>query len=403
MEKNTGSRKEGSGKVMPFSRLVDANRPIPSFNSSYGDDYCQDLVEHIERTIKNTLPPFDENAEIEALGLTAATLAFLEAEKNKPGKNCTPENFYLNKSGTQFWGLMNGLVAPRAITPTILKHLEAALPEAPDLQQPILAVIAGSGGMGKSVLLRQIAARFAGERCVWFLEREELEDFDFDQALEKLAERSETQLVCLDNWESRLPFKFAKCHKEKFRRVKFVLTARESQSLNSFIFQGSRGIFNLDTRLSAEEKTVDNLALISLALDKLPAWRTFLYSDKGKTAFAKAKPYQITFILNRLADRQKTAAALPLTDDFQALFENIVDSDLADLKKQPGISGFADALVDFANIQLEWNTHLTKESFLRLADFHNQPKGGGKAVQKPPPKAFGCNGVALLALLHRCL
>ncbi|MDV7394882.1 hypothetical protein RZS08_26085, partial [Arthrospira platensis SPKY1] len=94
--------------------------------------------------------------------------AFIEKERNRSDGACTPERFYVADPNAQWWGVFNDLVAPHSYYPGIKREVEEGINNSP---YPVLAMLEGSGGMGKSTLARLLAAEMAiaGQVEVWWL------------------------------------------------------------------------------------------------------------------------------------------------------------------------------------------------------------------------------------------
>jgi hypothetical protein len=87
-------------------------------------------------------------------GLVCVNPAFLATERAKTGSLYTPEDFYGGLPPVQWWGVANGLVAEQSLYLPVEQHVQQSVHAYP----PVIAVLHGSGGMGKSVLLRRLGA-----------------------------------------------------------------------------------------------------------------------------------------------------------------------------------------------------------------------------------------------------
>ncbi|MDD5630984.1 MAG: caspase family protein [Methylococcales bacterium] len=302
-------------------------------------------------------------------GLLAITPSFLAKEQIKhealPHTYCE-EQFYGANPQVQWWGVTQGLVAKRHIYQRIKDHIGTTLQK--HTHKPIITLLLGSGGMGKSTLLRQLAVDLAKDHPVFWLE--DWESFAEQQIGELLASEAATALICLDNWhrfetdEKHAMNKWWQQQTELHGKVKWLLSDRvQAQSdLEEFIYGG--GNFNLDV-IGQQEKQQDNVQLLANVTERLESWQATVASLTSHN-ITQAKPFHLLFILFRWAGREQRLDF----QDFEGVFRQLIRDDIESLHNNEQCKGFADALIDFAALFIRFKVQLTQVTFLRLADFY---------------------------------
>lgn len=300
-------------------------------------------------------------------GLLAITPQFIEQERDKhlSDDSYSFEQFYGANSNVQWWGIINGLVAERAIYTDIKDHINKVLSK--KINKPIITLILGSGGMGKSTLLRQLAIDLSTNHNVFWLD--DWETFQSENIADSLAISSGYPLICLDNWhrladEDKKSIKKWLNHNNFNSKIKWLITDRkEAKELSEFSYAKSE--FNFDS-IKNIDKAQDNKLLINIVADKIPAWKDFALELQHHD-IAKTKPFQILFILYRWAGKEEKINF----DDFETSFHKIIKDDIEELQSNKQLRGFADALIDFASLFIDLKVRLTKATFLRLADYYH--------------------------------
>jgi len=302
-------------------------------------------------------------------GLLAITPQFIEQERNKNSSNphlYSCEQFYGANPQAQWWGIINGLVAERAIYADIKAHIHKALSK--PINKPIITLVLGSGGMGKSTFLRQLAVDLAQDYKVFWLQ--DWTSFEAESVADNLAQDSAYQLICLDNWhrladeDKKSIKKWLEQHSELHSKIKWLLSDREeAKELSDFMY--GKSFFDFDD-IQNTAKTQDNKLLLTKVADKMTTWKETALELKNHT-IANAKPFQILFVLYRWAGREEKIDF----EDFETSFHKIVEDDIERLRRDKQIAGFANALIDFAYIFIKYKARLTQNTFLRLADYHN--------------------------------
>lgn len=297
-------------------------------------------------------------------GLLAITPQFIEQEGNKHLSNSqySFEQFYGANPLVQWWGVVNDLVAPRAIYNEIKNHIETILQKTTN--KPIIALILGSGGMGKSTLLRQLAIDLSKSHEVFWLDN--WEEFH----AERIADSLTASIICLDNWhrlaneDKKSIKKWLERNSNLHHKIKWLITDREeAKELSEFIY-GNKSFFDFDD-IQNVDKAQDNELLLEKVAEKMPSWKQIALDLKNH-AIAKAKPFQILFVLYRWAGQEEKIDF----ENFETSFYKIIKDDISQLQKDKIMVGFANALIDFSAIFSRFNVRLTQATFLRLADHY---------------------------------
>ena len=306
-------------------------------------------------------------------GLQRVNRAFLAAERRKTGPNFTPAHFYRATPDVQWWGVANELLSEQSLFPEVLAHVRRAVSGS----APLIGLLFGSGGMGKSILLRRLGATLAEKFAVWWVDSAEDVLQDRAAAEEKLLESDKPPLVLLDDWTMALQDKERKDFQAWFgqlyrsgagRRIKFILTARNwnSDELPAKLLQdGGSSRFDLDKRSRLEQ---DNPMLLDKAAEKLadPAW-TAAAQKLRSSNLTRTKPFHLLFVLMR--GKQVLAG-----QNVEGVFEEIVQSDLDKLWREPYKKGLAAAVSTLAFLHVKFHPHLSRKALRKLAERHNEGK-----------------------------
>jgi pimeloyl-CoA synthetase len=306
-------------------------------------------------------------------GLQRINRAFLAAERCKTGPNFTPAHFYRATPDVQWWGVANDLLSEQSLFPEVLEHVRRAVSGS----APLIGLLFGSGGMGKSILLRRLGAALAEEFAVWWVDSTEDVLQDRAAAEEKLLESDKPPLVLLDDWtmalqdDERKDFQawFGQLYRSGVgRRIKFILTARNWNSDElpaKFLQDGGSSRFDLDKRSRLEQ---DNLLLLDKAAEKLadPAW-TAAAQKLRSSNLTRTKPFHLLFVLMR-------GGQVLAGQNVEGVFEEIVQSDLDKLWQEPYKKGLAAAVSTLAFLHVKFHPHLSRKALRKLAERHNEGK-----------------------------
>uniref|UniRef100_UPI0040577136 caspase family protein n=1 Tax=Candidatus Electronema sp. TaxID=2698783 RepID=UPI0040577136 len=306
-------------------------------------------------------------------GLQRINPAFLAAEQCKTGPNFTPAHFYRATPDVQWWGVANDLLSEQSLFPEVLAHVRRAV----NGSAPLIGLLFGSGGMGKSILLRRLGAALFEEFAVWWVDSAEDVLQDRAAAEEKLLESDKPPLVLLDDWTMALQDDERKDFQAWFgqlyrsgagRQIKFILTARNwnSGELPAKLLQdGGSSRFDLDKRSRLEQ---DNLLLLDKAAEKLAdsAW-TVAAQELHSSNLARTKPFHLLFVLMR--EKQVLAG-----QNVEGVFEEIIQSDLDKLWQDNYKKGLAAAVSTLAFLHVKFRPYLSRKALRKLAERHNEGK-----------------------------
>jgi len=360
-------------KTPDFIKLKNGNELIDLF-------HVHDLYNQYFK-IKDSLKIEDSNKKITEIhkrlgldkqgyaGLLAITPQFIEKEAKRHESQprlYSSEQFYGAHPPVQWWGIIQGLVAERAIYAEIKTHIRTTLSKG--ITKPIITLILGSGGMGKSTFLRQLAIDLAADCAVFWLE--DWKVFESANIAESLAEQSGYQLICLDNWhrladeDKKAIKRWLEQHHNYHGKIKWLISDREeAKELSEFIY--GKSCFDFDD-ITNVDKENDNKQLLEKVAEKIEDWKNTAL-ELQHHAIAEAKPFHILFVLYRWAGQANKIDF----DDFETTFHKIIEEDIDRLKRDKEVSGFAHALIDFACLFIQYKARLTQNTFLRLADYHN--------------------------------
>ena len=311
-------------------------------------------------------------------GLVCVNPAFLAAECVKTGPYYTPENFYGALPPAQWWGVANGLVAEQTLYLTVEQHVRHAINAYP----PLTAVLHGSGGMGKSVLLRRLGVSLACLFGVWWLDDPETLLEEREDAQNKLLESGRPQLILIDDWSALDPDtrkglrawfqQLAKSGNGQY--LKFALTSRywkpEELPLK-LIYANSLFDFDKLANLAKDNQLLLDKAVVQLSV---AGWEC-ADRELRTPQMAQTKPFHLLFVFMRLAEdiqlRAKVIAERGKTLNFEHIFQDIIQDDLENLWRDPYKRGLAAAVSMAAYLHMQYHSYLGKTALLTLAEHYN--------------------------------
>jgi hypothetical protein len=299
--------------------------------------------------------------------------AFIEQERNRSDDSCTPERFYVADPNVQWWGVFNDLVAPHSYYPGFKQEVEEGIYNSP---YPVLAMLEGSGGMGKSTLARLLAAEMAiaNQAEVWWLEAEGYGEEELQEDWEEMLRTTggAVTLVFVDDW-GKFDAPARKFMQGVFRkapeRLRFVLTGRYQEDgglEQKYLPAERRRIFDDNAELSLDNRQL--LDKVQAAVQQGAAWQSTLAALGDVT---QSKPFQLLYVLFRLAEDPALKQAIKSTRA-TGIFRDILQYDLDRLQRSDK-KGLGWALVFLAYCRTVLNIDLSKSSFLQLADHCSAP------------------------------
>lgn len=317
-------------------------------------------------------PSIPDDIKTETFLIPGATIidkAFIE--KVKSGKTFTMPEFYGAKQNNycQWYGIIHDYDVERKGYQKLKETLLDSFIEEKDGK--VSAIVHGSGGSGKSTVLRRIAVDFHQESfAVIWLERSRVEEFVksglliIKNEIEKNYNRK--FLIIIEDWyrmfddedKLKLGTKILEITYE-MNNVRIVIGDRELK--NEYKKYRNN---NVELLLSSE----DNKEIFEGIIEKYPNWE-----EASERLFTKEKNHQsslflLLFILARIDNKN----AIDLSEP-QQVFQNIIESDLKYIEEQ--YEGLAKALYYWANISYRYqNSTITYHSFLKLADHYQKTK-----------------------------
>ncbi|MFA6008934.1 MAG: caspase family protein [Desulfobacteraceae bacterium] len=312
-------------------------------------------------------------------GLVCVNPAFLDAESAKTGSLYTPENFYGALPPVQWWGVINGLVAEQTLYEAVVQHVRQAIHAA---YPPVIALLHGSGGMGKSVMLRRLGVDLAAEVDVWWLDEPQTLLEEQENAQAKLLESGRLQLILLDDWSSLDPDS-QKALRGWFEHlvksgdgqtIKFVLTSRYWQAEQlpwKLIYANSLFDFDQLGNLARDNPVLLDKAVAQLGGSDWDAAAQELHSPQ----MAQTKPFHLLFVLMRLSEdahlRAKLIAKRGSSLGFEHIFLDIIQDDLENLWRDDYKKGLAAAVSTMAYLHMQYRPYLSRTAFVKLSDRYN--------------------------------
>lgn len=311
-------------------------------------------------------------------GLICINPAFLAAERTKSDPLYTPENFYGALPPVQWWGVTNGLVAQQSLYVAVEQHVRQAMHSYP----PIIAFLHGSGGMGKSIMLRRLGANLASEIDVWWVDDLQTVLEEQENVQTKLLESGRQQLLLVDDWSSfdadthkALRTWFERLNKSGVgQSIKFVVTSRywnaEELPLKLLCVNS---LFDFD---QLGDLARDNSLLLDKAIEQLgdPDWNE-VAQELHSPQMGQTKPFHLLFVLMRLAEdsylRSRFITERGNTVNFEHIFQDIIQDDLENLWNDSYKKGIAAAVSTMAHLHVEYRSYFSRSAFLKLTDHYN--------------------------------
>ena len=209
---------------------------------------------------------------------------FIEFHRHQEHTSFTPRDFYLATPIAQWWGIINDLTIDKKVFPQIIDFIKNNF----NHSAPIISLLYGSGGMGKSTTARKLLYHFINQyQCIWIddlLGEDDSEKF-FNDFLPKLTEDYKKTLFVLDDWgklADTIKGKFKRLFKLNYKKsitnIKFVITGRQ-QHIKDILLEwqvpNAKTYFNV-----AEELQIDNEKLLDKFLESFSIKQDSFLSTK---------------------------------------------------------------------------------------------------------------------------
>jgi hypothetical protein len=307
---------------------------------------------------------------IQIHGATIINEEFINTVKS--GKTFTMPEFYGAKQNNncQWYGIINDFDVIRIGYDKLKETVLNSFSEEKDGK--VSAIVHGTGGSGKSTVLRRIAIDFHAESfdVVW-LEKGKVEEFVEKGlfAIKKEVEKDKNRkfLIVIEDW-------YRMFDDEYKARLGVKILEETYTTNNTRIVIGDRNIGNsyknyrnndFELLLSPE----DNKIIIKKIVEKYPNWEIISGKLFEKEKVNQSSLFLLLFILSRLDQNEYGQNSFNLSQP-QQVFLNIIESDLRYISKK--YIGLAKALYYLGCIYANYKIFISYNTFLKLADFYNE-------------------------------
>lgn len=297
---------------------------------------------------------------------------FLLEQAHQEGPRFTAEAFYTADPPSQWWGVMNGLVARKTIYENLLKQINVAFYG----NAPVLALLDGAGGMGKTTTARLLLHDLHEQFDCWWIDDTVGEDLDeiLPEFLESRKQYGRDTLLLLDDWGKfsegskgiLLQFMRRQLKKGESSNIRFVITAKPDEHGNlTHELLDSHARFGFDAR---EYLKADNEQIVKTALAHLNTRFAGLYSTLfNPDDQLLGKPFHLLFILLRAADDETLRQELSSTlHNAEGKFRQVMQYDFNRLWNDFEKKGQAISILFVAYLQFKHKYHLPYEAFKSL-------------------------------------
>ncbi|MBB4807060.1 hypothetical protein HNP38_002364 [Chryseobacterium defluvii] len=319
----------------------------------------------------------DSSVSEERLEIAGATIIDEEfIETIKTGKHFTEPEFYVAKQNNcQWYGITQGYDIIRKGYSDLKNIIVGSFTE--ENHEKVTAIVHGSGGSGKSTVLRRLAIDLHKEQLnVLWLERLKIREFE-EQGLSVIKNEikknhNQRFLIIIEDWyrmfndkeKSALGIKILEETLE-IDQIRIVIGDRNTQEKPYTEHQNN----DFQLHLSSD----DNREIIEKIIEKhqawKPAWERLLQKDNDH----KPSLFLLLFILARIDQKEFNKTTLNLAEP-QQVFQRIIESDLRFIAKQEKESykGLAKSIHYCASINMEHKMSISYETFLKIADHYNE-------------------------------
>jgi hypothetical protein len=331
----------------------------------------KDFIEDVFSTKERDLYVSEERLEID--GIKIIDKSFIE--KVKTGKHFTEPEFYgaTQNNDCQFYGIINEYDIVRKGYDDLKKVIIDSFIKEKD--EKVTAIICGSGGSGKSTVLRRTAFDLHNEpiHIVW-IEDDNIEAFVEKgfSAIKNEVDKNESQkfLIIIEDWY--------RIFKDNKKQVGTDILKKAKNINNIRIIIGDRTIDesyknhrnnNFELHLSSD----DNKEIIEKIVEKYPDWKPAWEKLLKENKDYKSSLFLLLFILARINQKEFKNETMDLAEP-QQVFQRIIESDLRFIANQEEESykGLAKTIYYWACIYTEHKTSISYETFLKIADHYNE-------------------------------
>lgn len=248
------------------------------------------------------------------------------------GISFTPEEFYSFQRHVTWYGVIHEWDAPRSIFPFLFESVTAkeALASVPR------AIIKGSGGSGKSILLRRLAIELHkhNHKILFIEEPRPIEGLDINRII---AKSSSSVYLLIDEIENMNECEAIVLHRQLQKRkdIRFIACGRSIPRPFRAILKNDESIF--DTENQSDIKNI-----LKKIATVIPDWAL------SANLLAETSPYN-TRLVSLLLILVKNAATRASKADMEITVLDIIASEINNLTRtMPQIPGLANTIIDAA-------------------------------------------------------
>ncbi|THV60722.1 hypothetical protein [Chryseobacterium candidae] len=308
---------------------------------------------------------------LEIAGATIIDEEFIE--KVKAGKHFTEAEFYGAKQTyfCQWYGIIHEYDVIRNGYETLKNIIIDSFIE--EKHEKVTAIICGSGGSGKSTVLRRTAVDLHKEsiHIVW-VEDSGIEEFVEKgfSAIKSEVENNEKQkfVIIIEDWYRVFTKENEQSGIDILKKAKNINNIRfviGDRSIKRSYTEHRNNDFEL--HLSSD----DNKEIIEKIVEKHPNWKLAsekLFNKKNDKNY-KSSLFLLLFILAHIDQKEFNNTALNLAEP-QQVFQRIIESDLRFIEKK--YKGLAKAIYYLSFVYTKYKVSINYETFLKIADFYNE-------------------------------
>ena len=328
------------------------------------------FVEDIYSESKSEIIEVTYESKPQISGATIINEKFINSVKS--GKAFTMPEFYGAKQNNncQWYGIINDFDIIRNGYEELKEVVINSFLEEKDGK--VTAIVHGTGGSGKSTVLRRLAIDFHAESfdVIW-LEKGEVEEFvekglaSIKNEIEKYENRK--FLIVIEDWcrmfddEQKVKLG-SKILEETFNmnNTRLVIADRD----NNKQYRNYRNN-KFELHLSSQ----DNKEIIEKIIEKYPDWK--MSSEKIFEIKQSYEPtlFLLLFILARINLKEFNNNFINLSET-QMIFQNIIESDLNYIEKKS--EGLAKALYYWGCLYSEHKIFISYKTFFKIADYFEE-------------------------------
>lgn len=349
-----------------------------SFFKCFGRNFLEETIQLDKKFSEdifsqNVYQAFFTEEKLKIPGATIIDSSFIK--KVKSGKHFTMPEFYGAKQNNycQWYGIINNYDVERQGYQKLKKTLLASFIDEKDGK--VSAIVHGSGGSGKSTVLRRAAVDFHQESfVVIWLEKNKVEEFVKKglSVIETEIDNNENQkfLIIIEDWYRMFD------NEDKLKLGSEILEVTYEMN-NVRIVVGDRGLKkeykkyqnnNFELLLSSE----DNKGIIEKIVKKYPSWKLASKRLLGKeNKDYKSSLFLLLFILARIDQKEFKNKTLDLFEPL-LVFQRIIESDLRFIEKKH--IGLAKALYYVGCAYSKYKVTFSYDIFIVIANYYNENK-----------------------------